>query len=235
MKSNYWYNRLSRHWQRFLVNPYSHLFGSLLILFFAFAFLDLENNNLWGQVGLVSIVFVTVLFVIETFRLPRKFINPFRAIALLAYIFNLLAVYLEIKAYKIFYIVGQSIQLIFISVAVYLIIKKIFTDTQVTGDTLQGGISAYLMIGLVWFQIYEIILTINPNAFQGDIQSYQIFYFSFVTLTTVGYGDILPVHKTTMIMSNLEAIIGQLYPSIIIAKLVSIYVGKKLDEDQNHH
>ena len=122
---------------------------------------------------------------------------------------------------------GQVIDLIFIVTAVFLIVQKIFSDTKVTGDTLRGGISVYLMLGIVWYQIYQIILIIIPQAFVGDFEgdstSYQIFYFSFVTLTTVGYGDILPAHKATMIMANLEAIVGQLYPAVIIARLVSSY------------
>lgn len=230
MKSNYWYNRLSPHWQRFLNNPYSHLFWSLILLFVAFAVLD--SNKAWQQISLVSIFFVTVLFVIETFKLPKKFITPFRAIAALAYLFNLLAMVGNMERYTIFSFLGQSIQLVFMGISVFLIIKRIFADTNVTGDTLRGGISAYLMLGIVWFQMYNIILNLNPHAFKEPVSSYQLFYFSFVTLTTVGYGDILPAHRSTMVLANLEAIIGQLYPAIIIAKLVSIYVVQKNEDPQ---
>ncbi|MEB3310581.1 MAG: potassium channel family protein [Snowella sp.] len=228
MRSNYWYGRLSRHWQRFLNNPYSHLLWSLILLFVSFAVLD--SNSQWQQISLMSIFFVTVLFVIETFKLPKKFITPFRAIAALGYLFNLLGIMRDIEQRSLFYLLGESIQLIFMGISVVLIIKRIFADNNVTGDTLRGGISAYLMLGIVWYQIYNIILSLNPQAFKEQLSSYQLFYFSFVTLTTVGYGDILPAHRTTMMMSNLEAIIGQLYPAIIIAKLVSIYVVQKLED-----
>ena len=87
------------------------------------------------------------------------------------------------------------------------------------------------MLGIVWYQIYQIILTLIPNAFAGKVSGYQVFYFSFVTLTTVGYGDILPAHKVTMIMSNLEAIVGQLYPAVIIARLVSLYTVENSNKD----
>jgi hypothetical protein len=229
MKSQHWYDKLSPHWKRFVLSPYEHLFWSLIILFFSFAFID--EDNIFGRISLIFFFLMTVLFVIETFKLRQKFLNLFRAIAVLSFIFSLLAIIFDYRDNKILYLLGQVIDLIFIAIAVLVIIKKIFSDTKVTGDTLQGGVSVYLMLGIVWYQIYQIILTLIPNAFEGDVNGYQIFYFSFVTLTTVGYGDILPAHKVAMIMSNLEAIVGQLYPAVIIARLVSLYTVENSNKD----
>lgn len=221
MKPKYWHGKFSRHWQRFLANPYEHLFWSLILLFFSFAVID--EDNIAGKIALSSLFLITTLFVIETFGLRQKFLHIFRAIAILSFLFNLLAITSDYEKNKILYLLGQSIIFVFMAVSVFLIVKKIFSDTKVTGDTLRGGISVYLMLGILWYQIYQLILTLVPNAFKDEVTGYQLFYFSFVTLTTVGYGDILPAHKATMIMSNLEAIVGQLYPAVIIAKLVSLY------------
>lgn len=229
MKLQHWSDHLSPHWQRFVLSPYEHLFWSLIILFFSFAFID--ESNIFGRISLTFFFLMTVLFVIETFKLRQKFLNLFRAIAILSFIFSFLAIIFDEKENKILYLLGQVIDLIFIAIAVLVIIKKIFSDTKVTGDTLRGGVSVYLMLGIVWFQIYQIILTIIPKAFEGDLSGYQVFYFSFVTLTTVGYGDILPVHRATMIMANLEAIVGQLYPAVILARLVSLYTVENSNKD----
>ena len=231
MKLQHWHDKISLHWQRFILSPYEHLFWSLIILFFSFAFID--EDNIFGRISLTFFFLMTVLFVIETFRLRQKFLNLFRAIAVLSFIFSLLAIIFDYQDNKILYLLGQVIDLIFIAIAVLVIIKKIFSDTKVTGDTLRGGVSVYLMLGIVWFQIYQIILTLIPNAFEGDVNGYQIFYFSFVTLTTVGYGDILPAHKVAMIMSNLEAIVGQLYPAVIIARLVSLYTVENSNSNKD--
>jgi hypothetical protein len=67
------------------------------------------------------------------------------------------------------------------------------------------------------------IYALDSNAFSRSITPHQMLYFSFVTLTTVGYGDISPIAPIAMTFANLEAIIGQLYPAIIIARLVSLY------------
>ena len=229
MNFQHWHDKISPHWKRFVLSPYEHLFWSLIILFFSFAFVN--ENNIFGRISLTFFFLMTVLCVIETFKLRQKFLNLFRAIAVLSFIFSLLAIIFDYQDNKTLYLLGQVIDLIFISIAVLVIIKKIFSDTKVTGDTLRGGISVYLMLGIVWFQIYQIILTIIPKAFEGDLSSYQVFYFSFVTLTTVGYGDILPVHRATMIMANLEAIAGQLYPAVIIARLVSLYTVENSSKD----
>ena len=229
MNFQHWHDKISPHWKRFVLSPYEHLFWSLIILFFSFAFVN--ENNIFGRISLTFFFLMTVLCVIETFKLRQKFLNIFRAIAVLSFIFSLLAIIFDYQDNKTLYLLGQVIDLIFISIAVLVIIKKIFSDTKVTGDTLRGGISVYLMLGIVWFQIYQIILTIIPKAFEGDLSSYQVFYFSFVTLTTVGYGDILPVHRATMIMANLEAIAGQLYPAVIIARLVSLYTVENSSKD----
>jgi hypothetical protein len=229
MNFQHWHDKISPHWKRFVLSPYEHLFWSLIILFFSFAFVN--ENNIFGRISLTFFFLMTVLCVIETFKLRQKFLNLFRAIAVLSFIFSLLAIIFDYQDNKTLYLLGQVIDLIFISIAVLVIIKKIFSDTKVTGDTLRGGISVYLMLGIVWFQIYQIILTIIPKAFEGDLSGYQVFYFSFVTLTTVGYGDILPVHRATMIMANLEAIAGQLYPAVIIARLVSLYTVENSSKD----
>ena len=229
MNFQHWHDKTSPHWKRFVLSPYEHLFWSLIILFFSFAFVN--ENNIFGRISLTFFFLMTVLCVIETFKLRQKFLNLFRAIAVLSFIFSLLAIIFDYQDNKTLYLLGQVIDLIFISIAVLVIIKKIFSDTKVTGDTLRGGISVYLMLGIVWFQIYQIILTIIPKAFEGDLSGYQVFYFSFVTLTTVGYGDILPVHRATMIMANLEAIAGQLYPAVIIARLVSLYTVENSSKD----
>ena len=103
---------------------------------------------------------------------------------------------------------------------------KIFNSKKVTGDTVKGGISIYLMIGILWYMFYELILLIDVDAFSiqiENLETYKLVYFSYTTLTTLGYGDISPLNKLAMALANLEAIIGQMYPAIFIARLVTLY------------
>jgi voltage-gated potassium channel Kch len=91
-----------------------------------------------------------------------------------------------------------------------------------------GAILLYLTIGLVFVALYTLVGAASPNAFNGLTVTARVslpsdlVYFSFTTLTTVGYGDIVPVHPVARSLSNLEAIVGQLYPATLLARLVSL-------------
>ena len=91
-----------------------------------------------------------------------------------------------------------------------------------------GAIALYLDIGLMFGTIYSLIWYFIPNSFT-NIPSGQrwradgtIVYFSFVTLTSTGFGDVTPVHPIARTLTNVEAIIGQLFPATLLARLISL-------------
>ena len=95
------------------------------------------------------------------------------------------------------------------------------------------SICVYVMIGFLWATIYKTIYIIESQTFNNiDPEKFiqQLGYFSFVTLTTVGYGDISPAYPLTMSLANLEAIVGQLFPAIMIACLVGLYQAEEQDK-----
>jgi hypothetical protein len=99
----------------------------------------------------------------------------------------------------------------------------------VTANTLKGGIAIYVLMGVGWAIVYTILLDFDPASFDGVNPSQiraDLLHFSFVTLTTLGYGNILPAGPPTRIASDLEAIAGVLYPAILISRLVNNYTAK---------
>jgi len=94
-----------------------------------------------------------------------------------------------------------------------------------------GAILLYLDIGVVFVALFCFVALLVPNAFNGlgplqdnlSVAGNSI-YFSFVTLTTVGYGDIVPVHPFARGLANVEAIIGQLYPATLLARIVTLEI-----------
>lgn len=96
----------------------------------------------------------------------------------------------------------------------------------VTADRVVGAIVLYLLLGIAWAVVYDLVAGRLPDAFAGvrpgDGGAQRWLYFSFVTLTTVGYGDITPVAPVARSLAALEALVGQLYPAIILARLVSL-------------
>lgn len=103
--------------------------------------------------------------------------------------------------------------------------REVFSTRKVTADTIKGGISIYLLLGLAWASFYNTIYSLNPDGFSGiSLQSQaDLLHFSFITLTTVGYGNITPLSPAARIAADLEAITGVMYSSILLARLVSLY------------
>ncbi|ELS00248.1 ion channel [Gloeocapsa sp. PCC 73106] len=215
------------NWQRsFFNNPYQYLLYSLFAFLIFFPFI--KADNLSDLLFLKTFFLIIVLSIIATFNVAMKIKYFLVIIAIFAFILNIISKILNTNNYRFFQGIGQSINFIIMVLAVLIIVRKIFHDQKITGDTLRGGISVYLMFGILWFQMYTMIYTLDSNAFSRSVTSHQLLYFSFVTLTTVGYGDILPINPVVMSLANLEAIVGQLYPAIIIARLVSLYSSSNL-------
>ena len=112
--------------------------------------------------------------------------------------------------------------------------RAVFSPGKVTFHRIIGAILLYLSIGLVFVGLFSFVALVVPNAFKGlgpPGESFTVaadlIYFSFVTLTTTGYGDIAPVHPYARSLTNIEAIIGQLYPAILLARLVTLELGNR--------
>ena len=125
------------------------------------------------------------------------------------------------------WVLGMSLLSLMLFLAVVL--GQTLRRGPVTFHRLHGAVAAYLLLGILWAYAYALVALLAPVAFSGPVSSADgpraFFYFSFVTLTTVGYGDVLPVHPAARSLAALEAVTGPLYLAILIARLVSVAVG----------
>ena len=106
-----------------------------------------------------------------------------------------------------------------------IILIRTFSTGHVTSNRVQGAVVAYLLAGFIFAMLYHVIfLMFGQGTFHGlaDFRRTEFMYFSLTTLTTVGYGDITPVNEYARSLANLESLVGQLYPAILIARLVSM-------------
>ena len=113
-------------------------------------------------------------------------------------------------------------------VTIWVVARAVFGPGRVTYHRVVGAILLYLAMGFVFVALYTLVDVLAPGAFTGAKVRDQVslpadlVYFSFVTITTVGYGDVMPLHPFARSLSNLDAIIGQLYPATLLARMVSL-------------
>jgi hypothetical protein len=112
---------------------------------------------------------------------------------------------------------------------VVLVLWQTLRAGPVTLHRIQGAVAAYLLLGVIWAYAYSILSLLRPGAFSGAVHAADgpraWLYYSFVTLTTVGYGDVLPVHPAARSLAMLEAVVGPLYLAILVARLVGLAVA----------
>jgi hypothetical protein len=130
-------------------------------------------------------------------------------------------------------VVDAMLTLFLLSTLVLIVLWQVFREGPITRQRVQGSIIIYLLLGLIWAEAYTLAAHLDSDAFAGNLGAGQnalsarLTYFSFVTLTTVGYGDILPTNFLTRTLANLEGLIGQLFPAILIARLVSMEIAAR--------
>jgi hypothetical protein len=127
---------------------------------------------------------------------------------------------------------------LFFALITVVILRHILSVREVSSDIILGAICAYLVLGMVWTMAYSLIELLSPGSFLRGGESItagfagarvpavaSFIYYSFVTLTTLGYGDIIPNSSPAAALSSLEAVTGQLFLAILIARFVGLHIA----------
>jgi hypothetical protein len=129
----------------------------------------------------------------------------------------------------------------FLGYVMAVMLRFIFTRQRVTFNTVCASLCIYLLLGVVWALGYTVVDLLDPAAFRGSSapsggssvlfrigngESTGVLYFSFTTLTTLGYGDIVPVSPVARMLACVEAITGQLYLTVLVARLVGLHIAE---------
>jgi hypothetical protein len=123
--------------------------------------------------------------------------------------------------------------IVFLGMLSVVVLHQVFREGPITMQRIMGAVVVYLLLALMWAFAYKLVELQRPGSFNSAGLSAvdhdfdpktRLIYFSFTTLTTLGYGDITPVHPIARSLVMLEALIGQLFPVILIARLVSMEI-----------
>jgi hypothetical protein len=112
------------------------------------------------------------------------------------------------------------------------LLRFVLIASSVNTQVLCASISAYLLLGFLWTLAYWLVAELVPNAFafngpDTSLKGFNGLYFSFITMSTVGYGDITPVAKVARMLAASEAVTGSLYIAVLIARLVTLHAASK--------
>lgn len=215
-------------------------YGSLLIALMLVMLLEPLLQE--GQFGRYLIEFLFVIVLVAGLRaiVVRKDLFIFQVALLVVSL--ALGIYGMIQGHELLFTLSLAGRILFMLLVALTILADLFRGSKVTGDTLAGAVCVYLMIALTWGFTFLLIEFLVPGSFsftQGHArlqlwisrEFYPFFYFSLVTMTTVGYGDMAPVTTVARSFATTEAIIGQLYLTILVARLVGLYLVHSTGKD----
>jgi hypothetical protein len=108
----------------------------------------------------------------------------------------------------------------------YYILGYALRGGRVDAEKVAAAVCVYLLIGVIWHGLYTLVARWIPGSFNSDLLTKNdLFYFSFVTLSTLGYGDVTPVNGPAQALAYTEALVGQLYLTILVARLVGLHIA----------
>lgn len=127
---------------------------------------------------------------------------------------------------------GSLVSLVgFLLVAVTFTLRQVAIGTDINANRIAGAVCVYLLLGVIWALSYAIVELRTPGSFEGFAAwtdrgfDSEWLYFSFVTMTTLGYGDLLPISATARALAYMQAVFGQFYIAVLVAGLVSAYIS----------
>ena len=220
--------------QAFFTGDRSFTFLLIILSVYIFGVIPLLGDDLPGKIA-----FLLFYYVLLASSIPFLLKRNQKMVAVVLVAIPLLFLVLEVSFHAIWF---QGLTDVFIilycALLGYIILIKTFAQGRINYKRVQGAIVVYLLASLAFSLIYHSMYLLGPaKAFSGLVGSHrkEFLYFSLCTLTTDGYGDIIPVTSLARSFSNLEALIGQLYPAILIARLVSLefYYKKEVAEPKN--
>jgi hypothetical protein len=146
----------------------------------------------------------------------------------LAVLLQAAGIYRDLSGITAVNIAYSTAGIVFFGYVTALVLKDVFRQTQtVSADTICGALSAYLLIGVGWSFAYALLDGLIPGSIEGLREAGRAGYdqylgYSFVTLTTLGYGNVVPGNAKADALASAEAIVGQVYLTVLVARLVAL-------------
>jgi len=127
------------------------------------------------------------------------------------------------------------ILLVFHVTIIWTLMRYIFQARVITADVIYAACAVYFLLSFFFVPIYGMLETASPGAFLDNVRGQavswqQLVYYSLITLSTAGYGDVVPASPWARMLAGIEATVGVLYVAVLMARLVSLYEVKRKDD-----
>ena len=181
-------------------------------------------------------IFLTLVFISSIYAVSSKksviFIASALALPMLIYLWVP-----HIKRIPLLALTGNLFGILFMAFIVFLILSFIFKERDVSANIIYASIVTYLLLALMFAFTFAVIENLQPGSFSVPHQIVDegralFSYYSFVTITTLGYGDITPIKGAARAFSMLEAVVGQIYLVVLVARLVGVNIAQTMNKEE---
>ncbi|NEV61211.1 potassium channel family protein [Thiorhodococcus minor] len=208
-------------------NNFSYLTGALVLLLLGVAVADEVGFRL-GQTLIQSAIVVVLALGIWTIQSQRHWYMTRAGLVAAILVVMLAGLFFNWAHMDVLWLV---ILLAYLALTVWVATRQVLLTGPIDGNKIVGAVCIFLLLGLIWTTLYMLVAVRNPEAFYGIAPGpwHEIFpdlvYFSFVSMTTLGYGDIGPTAPIARFLVYAEAITGQFYIAVLVATLVGIRIS----------
>lgn len=181
---------------------------------------------------MLSIMFgVVLLSTLWAVAEKRKTFLAMTALGVFSILEQIVAAVAESMAAQMAANLGHAL---FFLIATFLILGYVLNDEEVTGDKIAAALCVYFFLAMLWSVAYQVLDILQPGAFavseflaeSTEAEGFSVYlYFSLVTLTTLGYGDVSPVSALARSLATVQAVVGQIYLTVLVARLIGLHIA----------
>jgi hypothetical protein len=213
-------------------------YGSLLIALLLLMLVQPAVETLFGKYLLEALFIAVLLAGLRALEIKRGLLRFELTLLLVSLALSFVG---TLGGYEGLFFLGIAGRVLFMLLVASTILLDLFRSHKVSEDTLAGAVCVYLLIAVIWANVFLLIEFLQPGSFsftQGQErlqlwvsrEFFPFYYFSLVTMTTVGYGDMSPVTTEARTFATMEALVGQIYLTILVARLVGMYLMHQQDK-----
>ena len=221
---------------RLFQKSWENRFLFVLVAILGFLILSPLLDNFF-RLSLLLDIFLTIIFISAIYAVSQK--RHYFFIGTLLILPLLLATWTKhFLMSPALSLIGTCSGILFFAFMVITIVSFVFKQTRVTLNVINASVVVYLLMAMMWTMLFILVEKVQPGSFStlkihAEESTYNFFYYSFVTITTLGYGDITPSTEIARSLALLEAVIGQIYLVVLVARLVGIHIAQSMAERQS--